>query len=76
MPQCLLAPEPPGSIVSCLSSSSAFSPLLCPAPHSATMASAPGIESGPVVLKHPASEAEIQPQTQVMLRCHIDGHPR
>uniref|UniRef100_A0A8C6BG23 Protein tyrosine kinase 7 (inactive) n=1 Tax=Monodon monoceros TaxID=40151 RepID=A0A8C6BG23_MONMO len=34
------------------------------------------IESGPVVLKHPASEAEIQPQTQVMLRCHIDGHPR
>uniref|UniRef100_A0A8C3WWH0 Protein tyrosine kinase 7 (inactive) n=1 Tax=Catagonus wagneri TaxID=51154 RepID=A0A8C3WWH0_9CETA len=34
------------------------------------------IETGPVVLKHPASEAEIQPQTQVMLRCHIDGHPR
>ncbi|KFO36177.1 Inactive tyrosine-protein kinase 7 [Fukomys damarensis] len=34
------------------------------------------IEAGPVVLKHPASEAEIQPQTLVMLRCHIDGHPR
>uniref|UniRef100_A0A2K5VNM7 Protein tyrosine kinase 7 (inactive) n=1 Tax=Macaca fascicularis TaxID=9541 RepID=A0A2K5VNM7_MACFA len=34
------------------------------------------IEAGPVVLKHPASEAEIQPQTQVTLRCHIDGHPR
>uniref|UniRef100_A0A8C9D0S2 Protein tyrosine kinase 7 (inactive) n=1 Tax=Panthera leo TaxID=9689 RepID=A0A8C9D0S2_PANLE len=34
------------------------------------------IETGPVVLKHPASEAEIQPQTQVTLRCHIDGHPR
>lgn len=42
----------------------------------ATVASAPGIEAGPVVLKHPASEAEIQPQTQVTLRCHIDGHPR
>uniref|UniRef100_A0A673T593 Protein tyrosine kinase 7 (inactive) n=1 Tax=Suricata suricatta TaxID=37032 RepID=A0A673T593_SURSU len=34
------------------------------------------IETGPVVLKHPASAAEIQPQTQVTLRCHIDGHPR
>ncbi|GAB1301123.1 Inactive tyrosine-protein kinase 7 [Apodemus speciosus] len=34
------------------------------------------MEAGPVVLKHPASEAEIQPQTQVTLRCHIDGHPR
>ncbi|XP_078225314.1 inactive tyrosine-protein kinase 7 isoform X2 [Callithrix jacchus] len=34
------------------------------------------IEAGPVVLKHPTSEAEIQPQTQVTLRCHIDGHPR
>ncbi|XP_005390190.1 PREDICTED: inactive tyrosine-protein kinase 7 isoform X2 [Chinchilla lanigera] len=34
------------------------------------------IEAGPVVLKHPASEAEIQPQTAVTLRCHIDGHPR
>nr|XP_036861957.1 inactive tyrosine-protein kinase 7 [Manis javanica] len=34
------------------------------------------IETGPVVLKHPASEAEIQPQTPVTLRCHIDGHPR
>uniref|UniRef100_A0A8D0RXD3 Protein tyrosine kinase 7 (inactive) n=1 Tax=Sus scrofa TaxID=9823 RepID=A0A8D0RXD3_PIG len=34
------------------------------------------IETGPVLLKHPASEAEIQPQTQVTLRCHIDGHPR
>lgn len=42
----------------------------------AIVASAPGIEAGPVVLKHPASEAEIQPQTQVTLRCHIDGHPR
>uniref|UniRef100_A0A5F8GFI6 Protein tyrosine kinase 7 (inactive) n=1 Tax=Monodelphis domestica TaxID=13616 RepID=A0A5F8GFI6_MONDO len=34
------------------------------------------IESGPVILKHPASLAEIQPQTLVTLRCHIDGHPR
>uniref|UniRef100_G1SIJ0 Protein tyrosine kinase 7 (inactive) n=1 Tax=Oryctolagus cuniculus TaxID=9986 RepID=G1SIJ0_RABIT len=34
------------------------------------------IEGGPVVLKQPASEAEIQPQTQVTLRCHVDGHPR
>nr|KAF6507483.1 protein tyrosine kinase 7 (inactive) [Rousettus aegyptiacus] len=34
------------------------------------------IETGPVVLKHPALEAEIQPQTQITLRCHIDGHPR
>uniref|UniRef100_A0A7N4NH31 Protein tyrosine kinase 7 (inactive) n=1 Tax=Sarcophilus harrisii TaxID=9305 RepID=A0A7N4NH31_SARHA len=34
------------------------------------------IETGPVVLKHPASLAEIQPQTLVTLRCHIDGHPR
>uniref|UniRef100_A0A6I8ND46 Protein tyrosine kinase 7 (inactive) n=1 Tax=Ornithorhynchus anatinus TaxID=9258 RepID=A0A6I8ND46_ORNAN len=34
------------------------------------------IEAGPVVLKHPASLAEIQPQTPVTLRCHIDGHPR
>lgn len=41
-----------------------------------TVTSAPGIEAGPVVLKHPASEAEIQPQTPVTLRCHIDGHPR
>lgn len=46
------------------------------APHSATLASAPGLETGPVVLKHPASEAAIQPLTQVTLRCHIDGHPR
>ncbi|KAB1253815.1 Inactive tyrosine-protein kinase 7 [Camelus dromedarius] len=34
------------------------------------------IETGPVVLKHEASEAEIQPQAQVTLRCHIDGHPQ
>uniref|UniRef100_A0A2I2Y2V0 Protein tyrosine kinase 7 (inactive) n=1 Tax=Gorilla gorilla gorilla TaxID=9595 RepID=A0A2I2Y2V0_GORGO len=34
------------------------------------------IEAGPVVLKHPASEAEIQPPTQVTLHCHVDGHPR
>ncbi|KAF6115712.1 protein tyrosine kinase 7 (inactive) [Phyllostomus discolor] len=34
------------------------------------------LETGPVVLKHPTSEAEIQPQAQVTLRCHIDGHPR
>ncbi|XP_055262622.1 inactive tyrosine-protein kinase 7 [Moschus berezovskii] len=34
------------------------------------------LETGPVVLKHPASEAAIQPLTQVTLRCHIDGHPR
>ncbi|XP_068922061.1 inactive tyrosine-protein kinase 7 [Petaurus breviceps papuanus] len=34
------------------------------------------IETGPVILKHPASLAEIQPQTLVTLRCHIDGHPR
>lgn len=73
----LLAPEPLGSIISCLSPfPSALPPLLCSVHHSATVASATGIETGPVVLKHPASEAEIQPQTQVTLRCHIDGHPR
>lgn len=72
----LLALEPLGSIISCLSPfPSALPPLLCSVLHSATVASATGIETGPVVLKHPASEAEIQPQTQVTLRCHIDGHP-
>lgn len=35
-----------------------------------------GIETGGVVLKQPASAAEIQPSSTVVLRCHIDGHPR
>uniref|UniRef100_A0A8C3JAX0 Protein tyrosine kinase 7 (inactive) n=1 Tax=Calidris pygmaea TaxID=425635 RepID=A0A8C3JAX0_9CHAR len=35
-----------------------------------------GIETGSVVLKQPASVAEIQPSSTVVLRCHIDGHPR
>ncbi|NWT76058.1 PTK7 kinase, partial [Prunella himalayana] len=34
------------------------------------------IETGSVVLKQPASVAEIQPSSTVVLRCHIDGHPR
>ncbi|XP_030304466.1 inactive tyrosine-protein kinase 7 isoform X3 [Calypte anna] len=34
------------------------------------------IETGSVVLKQPASIAEIQPSSTVVLRCHIDGHPR
>ncbi|XP_008937895.1 PREDICTED: inactive tyrosine-protein kinase 7-like, partial [Merops nubicus] len=34
------------------------------------------IETGNVVLKQPASVAEIQPSSTVVLRCHIDGHPR
>uniref|UniRef100_A0A663F770 Protein tyrosine kinase 7 (inactive) n=1 Tax=Aquila chrysaetos chrysaetos TaxID=223781 RepID=A0A663F770_AQUCH len=34
------------------------------------------IETGSVVLKQPASVAEIQPSSAVVLRCHIDGHPR
>uniref|UniRef100_A0A8D2PIT8 Protein tyrosine kinase 7 (inactive) n=1 Tax=Zosterops lateralis melanops TaxID=1220523 RepID=A0A8D2PIT8_ZOSLA len=34
------------------------------------------IETGNVVLKQPASIAEIQPSSTVVLRCHIDGHPR
>ncbi|XP_074845376.1 inactive tyrosine-protein kinase 7 isoform X2 [Carettochelys insculpta] len=34
------------------------------------------LESGGVVLEHPASVAEIQPFAPVTLRCHIDGHPR
>uniref|UniRef100_A0A8C3F6T7 Inactive tyrosine-protein kinase 7 n=1 Tax=Chrysemys picta bellii TaxID=8478 RepID=A0A8C3F6T7_CHRPI len=34
------------------------------------------LETGGVVLKHPASVAEIQPSVSVTLRCHIDGHPR
>ena len=78
MAPCHLVPEPPGSGLSCLPSlPSVLPPLLCPrAPHAATLASAPGLETGPVVLKHPASEAAIQPLTQVTLRCHIDGHPR
>lgn len=78
LPALSFGSEPLGSIAPRLSSfplpSTPAPP--CPAPHCATMASATGIETGPVVLKHPASEAEIQPQTQVTLRCHIDGHPR
>jgi len=35
-----------------------------------------GMETGSVVLKQPASAAEIQPSSTVVLRCHIDGHPR
>uniref|UniRef100_A0A8C0UKV0 Protein tyrosine kinase 7 (inactive) n=1 Tax=Cyanistes caeruleus TaxID=156563 RepID=A0A8C0UKV0_CYACU len=34
------------------------------------------IETGGVVLKQPASVAEIQPSSTVVLRCQIDGHPR
>uniref|UniRef100_A0A8U7M4Z9 Inactive tyrosine-protein kinase 7 n=1 Tax=Corvus moneduloides TaxID=1196302 RepID=A0A8U7M4Z9_CORMO len=34
------------------------------------------IETGSVVLKQPANVAEIQPFSTVVLRCHIDGHPR
>lgn len=34
------------------------------------------METGSVVLKQPASAAEIQPSSTVVLRCHIDGHPR
>ncbi|KAJ7416887.1 hypothetical protein WISP_67964 [Willisornis vidua] len=34
------------------------------------------IETGSVVLKQPTSIAEIQPSSTVVLRCHIDGHPR
>uniref|UniRef100_A0A8B9VU12 Protein tyrosine kinase 7 (inactive) n=1 Tax=Anas zonorhyncha TaxID=75864 RepID=A0A8B9VU12_9AVES len=34
------------------------------------------IETGSVVLKQPASAAEIQPSSTVVLRCHVDGHPR
>ncbi|XP_043993456.1 inactive tyrosine-protein kinase 7 isoform X2 [Gambusia affinis] len=35
-----------------------------------------GLESGGVTLKEPASEEEIENSTPVILRCHIDGHPR
>lgn len=78
MALCRLASEPPDSGLSCLSSFfSVLPPLLCPTPLTLQpWASAPGLETGPVVLKHPASEAAIQPLTQVTLRCHIDGHPR
>ncbi|CAJ0941806.1 unnamed protein product [Ranitomeya imitator] len=34
------------------------------------------IESGPVSLQSPASVSDIQSQSPVTLRCHIDGHPR
>uniref|UniRef100_A0A672L2H7 Inactive tyrosine-protein kinase 7 n=1 Tax=Sinocyclocheilus grahami TaxID=75366 RepID=A0A672L2H7_SINGR len=34
------------------------------------------LESGPVSLKSPETEAEIQSSSQVVLRCNIDGHPR
>uniref|UniRef100_A0A8D0FZR7 Inactive tyrosine-protein kinase 7 n=1 Tax=Sphenodon punctatus TaxID=8508 RepID=A0A8D0FZR7_SPHPU len=34
------------------------------------------IETGGIVLKHPASVEEIQSLAPVTLRCHIDGHPR
>ncbi|XP_029448671.1 inactive tyrosine-protein kinase 7 isoform X2 [Rhinatrema bivittatum] len=34
------------------------------------------IESGAVVLKDPATIAEVQSTVPVTLRCHIDGHPR
>ncbi|PWA25977.1 hypothetical protein CCH79_00001433 [Gambusia affinis] len=34
------------------------------------------LESGGVTLKEPASEEEIENSTPVILRCHIDGHPR
>ncbi|KAF4083268.1 hypothetical protein AMELA_G00138020 [Ameiurus melas] len=34
------------------------------------------LESGEVILQSPASEAEIESSSSVMLRCNIDGHPR
>ncbi|KAM3930662.1 inactive tyrosine-protein kinase 7 [Leptodactylus fuscus] len=34
------------------------------------------IESGPVSLQSPGSISDIQSQSPVTLRCHIDGHPR
>ncbi|NXD18239.1 PTK7 kinase, partial [Nothocercus nigrocapillus] len=34
------------------------------------------LETGSVLLRQPASAAEIQPSSTVVLRCHIDGHPR
>ncbi|XP_073527680.1 inactive tyrosine-protein kinase 7 [Phyllobates terribilis] len=34
------------------------------------------IESGPVTLQSPGSVSDIQSQSPVILRCHIDGHPR
>ncbi|KAF7669069.1 hypothetical protein LDENG_00245330 [Lucifuga dentata] len=34
------------------------------------------LESGGVTLKEPASEGEIESSAPIMLRCHIDGHPR
>ncbi|NXG39844.1 PTK7 kinase, partial [Dromaius novaehollandiae] len=34
------------------------------------------LETGSVLLRQPASAAEIQPSSMVVLRCHIDGHPR
>ncbi|KAJ8014012.1 hypothetical protein DPEC_G00035820 [Dallia pectoralis] len=34
------------------------------------------LESGGVVLKEPATEAEIESSAPVTLRCQIDGHPR
>ncbi|XP_069810737.1 inactive tyrosine-protein kinase 7 [Dendropsophus ebraccatus] len=34
------------------------------------------IESGPVSLQSPGSVGDIQSQSVVVLRCHIDGHPR
>ncbi|KAG8547264.1 hypothetical protein GDO81_028715, partial [Engystomops pustulosus] len=34
------------------------------------------IESGPVSLHSPGSVSDIQSQSPVILRCHIDGHPR
>lgn len=34
------------------------------------------IESGPVSLQSPGSVSDIQSQSAVTLRCHIDGHPR
>ncbi|XP_040286814.1 inactive tyrosine-protein kinase 7 isoform X2 [Bufo bufo] len=34
------------------------------------------IESGPVSLQSPGSVSDIQSQSPITLRCHIDGHPR
>ncbi|XP_043110725.1 inactive tyrosine-protein kinase 7 [Puntigrus tetrazona] len=34
------------------------------------------LESGPITMNEPASEAELEEAERIVLQCHIDGHPR
>uniref|UniRef100_A0A671NQ10 Inactive tyrosine-protein kinase 7-like n=1 Tax=Sinocyclocheilus anshuiensis TaxID=1608454 RepID=A0A671NQ10_9TELE len=34
------------------------------------------LERGPITMKEPASEAELEEAERIVLQCHIDGHPR